>query len=77
MKVEEIRRVYITFTKEEKEILYKATELIDTIRDNMDEEDELAFIDEMDIITDLLDSRGLENISELLFGMTECSLEIM
>lgn len=76
MKIEETRRVYITLTKEEREILDKASILIADIHDNMNNEDGLAFVDE-DVILDSYDSNEIRDIVELLLNMIEFKLEII
>lgn len=76
MKVEERRRVYITLTEEERNILHKVSILIEDIYDNMNEEDRLAFIEE-DSIINSLDYNEIKDIADLLFNMQENILEII
>ena len=76
MKVEKRKKVYITLTKEEKDIFDEASTLIADICDNMYSDDELAFIDE-DAIRDLFTKNELRNIAASLFNMTEFRLEII
>lgn len=75
MKVEERRSVYITLTKEEREMLDKTSALIEDIYKNMKEEDELAFIDEH-CIFDMLNYYEVRHIATLLSDMQEYTLEI-
>ena len=76
MKVKEVKKVYITLTKEERETLDKASTLIANIRDNMNSDDELALINGDEII-DLSNQCELKGIAALLFDMTEFNLEII
>ena len=76
MKVKEVRKVYITLSREEREVLDKASTLIESIRVNVNSEDELAFVDGDDII-DSSNQYELGEIAGLLFNMTEFSLEII
>ena len=76
MKVEETRRVYITLTKEEKEKFRDVSALIERMYHNMNNEDELAFVDEDDII-DSFDRNQVKDIVVLLFNMAGFCLEII
>lgn len=76
MRVEEEKRVYLTLTKEERDMLDKASTLIASIRDNMNSEDELALIDE-DAIIDSYVREELRDTAALLFNMIEFKLEII
>lgn len=74
MRVEEIRKIHIT--KEEKEILNKVVILIENISDNMDDEDELIWIDENNVEFTLT-TYELKEIPWILSNIAKSKIEII